>query len=388
MKTCKQDHDWTQGYRTSAAMRWVHFFSDVIFYPTTFVCYVGTYGCCDRRDQAACARSFTLWQQTTIEIMCRNHSIIAWSCHIYRGVIFRVHPVRGEPHIQRNAKGDVATRFTGWRKEILKIVLHNILIPTRCAVVLSMHGSDKGHTDTWKNTNTDVGFYLNKMIGLTMRNVTWNRFPTKNLWMIPCFFHLEWSYLNTDMRKFETSQKEESRAQSADSSKAYRKRRAFYCIVTDVGVIEKHTLDSCVKVSWSGNCRNHGRSQEEPFFPNFKGKIARRYKNHQHIFISLRKSLSAFAGKLWFHRGASSFDTKVAIKDLYLITDTVVLMKWTLAAMFPLRCTTAQYHQQPIRAVKSHSRALAAFKNIGKAGKREAIWIKCALCSNFIGFYT
>jgi len=31
------------------------------------------------------------------------------------------------------------------------------------------------------------------------------------------------------MRKFETSQKDEIRAQSADSSKAYRKRRAFLC---------------------------------------------------------------------------------------------------------------------------------------------------------------
>jgi len=31
------------------------------------------------------------------------------------------------------------------------------------------------------------------------------------------------------MRKFESSQKDVSRAQSADSSKAYRKRRAFYC---------------------------------------------------------------------------------------------------------------------------------------------------------------
>jgi len=31
------------------------------------------------------------------------------------------------------------------------------------------------------------------------------------------------------MRKFESLQKDESRAQSADSSKAYRKRRAFYC---------------------------------------------------------------------------------------------------------------------------------------------------------------
>jgi len=31
------------------------------------------------------------------------------------------------------------------------------------------------------------------------------------------------------MRKFESSQKDESRAQVADSSKAYRKRRAFIC---------------------------------------------------------------------------------------------------------------------------------------------------------------
>jgi len=30
------------------------------------------------------------------------------------------------------------------------------------------------------------------------------------------------------MPKFESSQKDESRTQSADSSKAYRKRRAFY----------------------------------------------------------------------------------------------------------------------------------------------------------------
>jgi len=35
-------------------------------------------------------------------------------------------------------------------------------------------------------------FCLNKMIGLTMRSVTWNRFPIKNLWLVPCFFHL-WS---------------------------------------------------------------------------------------------------------------------------------------------------------------------------------------------------
>jgi len=35
--------------------------------------------------------------------------------------------------------------------------------------------------------------------------------------------------LNTDMRKFESSQKDDSRAQSADSSKAFRKRRVFIC---------------------------------------------------------------------------------------------------------------------------------------------------------------
>ena len=41
---------------------------------------------------------------------------------------------------------------------------------------------------------------------------------------------VEWSYLNADMRKFETLQKEESRTQSADSSNAYRKPfRAFSC---------------------------------------------------------------------------------------------------------------------------------------------------------------
>jgi len=34
---------------------------------------------------------------------------------------------------------------------------------------------------------------------------------------------VEWSYLNTDMRKVESSQKDESRGQSTDSSEACRK---------------------------------------------------------------------------------------------------------------------------------------------------------------------
>jgi len=42
--------------------------------------------------------------------------------------------------------------------------------------------------------------------------------------------------LNTDMRKFESSQIDEIRTQSADSSKAYRKRRAFYWQVTYVTI--------------------------------------------------------------------------------------------------------------------------------------------------------
>jgi len=44
------------------------------------------------------------------------------------------------------------------------------------------------------------------------------------------------------MRKFELSQKDESRAQSADSSKAYRKPRAFIClqqILRSFGQIQK-----------------------------------------------------------------------------------------------------------------------------------------------------
>jgi len=41
---------------------------------------------------------------------------------------------------------------------------------------------------------------------------------------------VELSYLNIDMCKFESSQKDESRAQSADSSKAYRKHITFNCL--------------------------------------------------------------------------------------------------------------------------------------------------------------
>ena len=39
--------------------------------------------CCNQKVQAASAQSFTLRHQATIEIMCRNHSIIACLRHIY-----------------------------------------------------------------------------------------------------------------------------------------------------------------------------------------------------------------------------------------------------------------------------------------------------------------
>ena len=43
------------------------------------------------------------------------------------------------------------------------------------------------------------------MIGLTIHSVTWNRFPIKNLWLIPCFFHL-WSEVTWLLIPVERSQ--------------------------------------------------------------------------------------------------------------------------------------------------------------------------------------
>ena len=39
--------------------------------------------CCDRKSRAAYAQSFAPWQQATIEITRRDHSIIACSSHIH-----------------------------------------------------------------------------------------------------------------------------------------------------------------------------------------------------------------------------------------------------------------------------------------------------------------
>jgi len=61
--------------------------------------------------QTANVQSFMLWQQATIETACHNHSFTACLHHIYMGVVLRAHPVHGEPHIQCNANGEVATQL-------------------------------------------------------------------------------------------------------------------------------------------------------------------------------------------------------------------------------------------------------------------------------------
>jgi len=54
-------------------------------------------------------QSFTLWQQATIDIPPRAHSISACLRHMYMVVVLHVHPVRGESHIQHNTNRVVAT---------------------------------------------------------------------------------------------------------------------------------------------------------------------------------------------------------------------------------------------------------------------------------------
>jgi len=59
--------------------------------------------------RAASAQSFTLWQQTTKEIMRRKLSSYCLFAPLRYIVVIRAHPIRGESHIQRNATGEVAT---------------------------------------------------------------------------------------------------------------------------------------------------------------------------------------------------------------------------------------------------------------------------------------
>jgi len=74
--------------------------------------------------------------------------------------------------------------------------------------------------------------YSNRIWGcvilLRMRKFTWNRFPIKKLLIDSLLTPIvESTHLNRDMCKFESSQKDERRWQSTDSSKAYRNTSAF-----------------------------------------------------------------------------------------------------------------------------------------------------------------
>jgi len=71
-----------------------------------------------------------------------------------------------------------------------------------------------------------------------MRNFTWNRFPIKNLLNDSLLTPIVGStYLDIDMCKFESSQKDESRAQSADFWKAYRKPCSYKLHIYDLYVL-------------------------------------------------------------------------------------------------------------------------------------------------------
>ena len=101
----------------------------------------------------------------------------------------------------------------------IKTLKHNV----RTTLQLAYHGC-KNLTHTSKTAHvqrTQMVVTVRFTIRVSPLHI-WNK--QDSLLIMP----VEWSYLNTDMRKFETSQKEESKAQSADSSKAYRKpSRAF-----------------------------------------------------------------------------------------------------------------------------------------------------------------
>ena len=71
--------------------------------------------CCNWNVRAACAQSFTLWQQATIEFSSPDEItllLLVHATHIAYGVVLRAHTVCGEPRIQQNASREVATQVT------------------------------------------------------------------------------------------------------------------------------------------------------------------------------------------------------------------------------------------------------------------------------------
>jgi len=82
--------------------------------------------------------------------------------------------------------------------------------------------------------------------GLTMCNFMWNHFPIKNLLIDSLLTPVvESTYLNRDMCKIESSQKDESRAQSTDFLKAYRNTVLYSVFTCILGSVK----DSHIKVT-------------------------------------------------------------------------------------------------------------------------------------------
>jgi len=80
----------------------------------------------------ASAINCSLGSQALFEVTHGYHSIIACSHHVYIGVVCRTHSVHGEPRIQRNASGVVATVPTANK---IRLKLQNKTLPIRDRVL-------------------------------------------------------------------------------------------------------------------------------------------------------------------------------------------------------------------------------------------------------------
>ena len=96
-----------------------------------------------------------------------------------------------------------------------------------------------------------------QVLELKMYSFTWNRFPIfKNIAIDSLLaFNVESTYLNTDISKFESSQKDESRAMSADSLKAYWKPKAInyrkdMCSFKNMWNIASRKTHSAQRCNW------------------------------------------------------------------------------------------------------------------------------------------
>ena len=99
--------------------RWIFLpvLSSLLCWPTSASSAVVAY-CCDRKSRAACAQSFAPWQQATIEITRRDHSIIACSHHAYIFLFFAHIPFVVNHTTQRHRRGcNNSWRLDGRRSE-------------------------------------------------------------------------------------------------------------------------------------------------------------------------------------------------------------------------------------------------------------------------------